>query len=92
MPITRLFPGVADLNAGPIALDPTGTTLLAVNSTFPDSPGTGSVAFLNLATLKLTNTVTVGTEPLGIAIDKVRGTAYVPNYLDDTLSYFPSGS
>lgn len=89
VPMPRLFPGVANLNAGPIALDPTGTTLLAVNSTFPDSPGIGSVAFLNLVTLKVTNSVTVGTEPLGIAIDNVRGTAYVPNYLDDTLSYFP---
>jgi DNA-binding beta-propeller fold protein YncE len=90
VPVTKLFPGVAGLNAGPIALNASGTTLLVVNSTFPDSPGAGAVAFLDLATLKVTNTLPLGTEPLDIAVDSVRGTAYVPNYLDDTLSYFPA--
>jgi DNA-binding beta-propeller fold protein YncE len=90
VPVTRLFPGVADLNAGPIALSSDGKTLLVVNSTFPDSPAAGNVAFLDLATLKVTTSLPLGTEPLGIAVDRVRGTAYVPNYLDDTLSYFPS--
>jgi len=33
-------------------------------------------------------TIQVGSNPVNV----VRGTAYVPNYLDDTLSYFPSGS
>jgi len=92
VPVTRLFPGVSNLNAGPIALTASGSTLLVINSTFPDSPAAGNVAFLNTSTLKVTNSLTLGTEPLGVAIDKVRGTAYVPNYQDDTLSFFPSGS
>lgn len=47
------------------------------------------MSFVNTSTLKVSSTLKVGTEPLSLAIDKVRGTAYVPNYLDDTLSYFP---
>ena len=85
----RLFPGVADLNAGPVALNASGSTLLALDSTFPDPPGRAVSPFLTTSTLKVSSTLKVGTEPLSLAIDKVRGTAYVPNYLDDTLSYFP---
>ena len=71
-----------------MALTASGSTLLALDSTFPTPPGKGTVSFLNTSTLKV-STLKVGTEPLSLAIDKVRGTAYVPNYLDDTLSYFP---
>jgi YVTN family beta-propeller protein len=87
--ITRIFPKTGP-NTGPIALNPSGTRALVLNSTFPDAPQAGTVAFINTRTLAVTKRITLGTEPTGIAVDRKRGTAYVTNYGDDTLSYFPA--
>jgi DNA-binding beta-propeller fold protein YncE len=87
VPITRIFPGGP--NAGPIALNPSNTVAMVVNSTFPDSnAGPGAVAFLDTKTLRVTRRITLGNEPTAMALDTRRGMTYVTNYKDDTLSYF----
>ena len=88
VPLNRIFPHTSNLNAGPIALNNTGTAALVVNSTFPDTPGRGSVAVLNTRTLRVTSRIRVGTEPTGLAIDRARHTTYVSNFQDDTVSFF----
>jgi YVTN family beta-propeller protein len=88
VPVTKIFPHVTDINAGPVALNNTGTAALVVNSTFPDNPARGTVAVLNTRTLKVTAQIKVGTEPTGLAIDRARNTAYLTNFQDDTVSYF----
>jgi YVTN family beta-propeller protein len=88
VPITRIFPHAADLNAGPLALNSSGTAALVLNSTFPDNPARGTVAVINTRTLRVTSRIRVGTEPTGLAIDGRRNTAYVTNFQDDTVSYF----
>jgi YVTN family beta-propeller protein len=88
VPITKIFPHVSNLNAGPIALNNSGTEALVVNSTNVDNPARGTVAVLNTRTLKVTAQIKVGTEPTGMAIDRKRNTAYVTNFQDDTVSYF----
>ena len=65
-----------------------GRYALAVDSTPPDNPARGTVAVLSTGTLKVLYSITVGTEPTGLAIDYKRQTAYVTNYNDDTVSYF----
>ena len=88
VPIARIFPHAADLNAGPLALNSSGTSALVLNSTFPDNPARGTVAVINTRTLRVTSRIRVGTEPTGLAIDGKRNTAYVTNFQDDTVSYF----
>ena len=88
VPITRIFPRAADLNAGPVALNSSGTAALVVNSTFPDNPARGTVAVVNTRTLRVMSRIRVGTEPTGLAIDGKHNTAYVTNFQDDTVSYF----
>ena len=88
IPITTIFPGSQALNAGPVALTGSGRYALVVNSTFPDNPARGTVAVISTRTLKVVESVPVGTEPTGLAIDYQRHTAYVTNYKDDTVSYF----
>jgi YVTN family beta-propeller protein len=85
IPVTRLFQGAP--NAGPIAINQDGTRALAVNSTDPGSPGNGTVAVINTATLGVTRRIPVGGEPLAMALDNARDTTYVPNFLDDNVSY-----
>ena len=88
VPISRIFPHATDLNAGPLALNSSGTAALVLNSTFPDNPASGTVAVINTRTLRVTSRIRVGTEPTGLAIDGKRITAYVTNFQDDTVSYF----
>jgi YVTN family beta-propeller protein len=88
VPITYLFPHSAAPNAGPIALTAGGDFALVVDSTFPDNPMRGTVAVLDTRTLRVLDRITTGTEPTGLAIDYARGTVYVTNYEDDTVSYF----
>jgi DNA-binding beta-propeller fold protein YncE len=88
VPAPRLFPHVQDLNLGEIALNKAGTALLAVNSTFPDTPARGQLSVLDTRSLKVRRVIPLGTEPQGIALDQRRGTTYVTNYLDDTVSWF----
>jgi DNA-binding beta-propeller fold protein YncE len=88
VPITRIFPHTANLNAGPIALNDSGTAALVVNSTFPDNPGRGAVAVLSTRTLRVRARIQVGTEPIGMAIDRIHNITYVTNFQDDTVSFF----
>jgi YVTN family beta-propeller protein len=88
VPMSRLFPNAAAPNAGPVALNNSGTLALLVNSTFPDNPGIGTVSVLNTRTLKVQASIKVGTEPTAMAIDRKRNTTYITNYEDDTVSYF----
>ena len=88
VPILRIFPQSKGPNAGPIALNNSGTAALVVNSTFPDNPERGTVAVLNTRTLRVMSQIRVGTEPIGMAIDRKHNTTYVTNFQDDTVSYF----
>jgi DNA-binding beta-propeller fold protein YncE len=88
LPITRIFPNNPNLNMGPVKLNRTGTIALVVNSTFPDNPQPGSVRVIKTKTYKLGENIPMGTEPIGLAIDQVRNTAYVTNFADDTVTYF----
>lgn len=88
IPVTTIFPASAAPNAGPVALTRSGRYALAVDSTVPDNPARGTVAVISTRTLKVVSSVRVGTEPIGLAIDYRRQTAYVTNYEDDTVSYF----
>lgn len=85
VPITRIFSGFP--NMGNIAPTASGRFALVQNSTFPDAPGRGTVALIRASSGAIVWRAPVGIEPIGMAIDPVRSTAYVPNYADDTLSY-----
>jgi YVTN family beta-propeller protein len=88
IPVTTIFPASPAPNAGPVALTRSGRYALAVDSTVPDNPARGTVAVISTRTLKVVESIPVGTEPTGLAIDYQRHTAYVTNYQDDTVSYF----
>lgn len=88
VPMPRMFPRTQNLNPGAVALAPGGRVALVLNSTYPDSPGKGSLAVLGTASLKVRRHINLGTEPEGLALDRRRDTTYVTNYADDTLSYF----
>jgi YVTN family beta-propeller protein len=88
VPVTSIFPNDTAPNAGPVALTRSGQYALAADSTSADAPGLGTVAVLDTRTLKVQYNIPVGTEPLGLAIDYDRQTAYVTNYKDGTVSYF----
>lgn len=88
VPITKIFPHVSNLNAGPIMINNSGTEALVVNSTNVDNPARGTVALLNTRTRKVTAQIKVGIEPTGMTIDRKRSTAYTTNFQDDTVSYF----
>ncbi len=87
VPVGRIFSGFP--NVGSIATTASGRYALIQNSTFPDAPGRGTVALIRASTGAIVWRAPVGIEPIGMAIDSVRSTAYVPNYADDTLSYLP---
>jgi YVTN family beta-propeller protein len=78
VPITRIFPPAADLNAGPLALNSSGTAALVLNSTFPDNPASGTVAVINTRTLRVTSRIRVGTEPTGGQAAQQRAARLVP--------------
>jgi DNA-binding beta-propeller fold protein YncE len=81
-------PGTQDINPTAIALNRAGTAALVVNSTFPDSPARGGVSVLDTRSLEVRRVIRLGTEPVGLGLDKRRGNTYVTNYLDDTVSWF----
>jgi DNA-binding beta-propeller fold protein YncE len=88
VPILRIFPRDPAPNSGSIALNNKGTFALIEDSTFPDTPQRGTIAVLNTRTLKLQSSIRVGTEPIGLAVDRRHNTTYVPNFQDDTVSFF----
>ena len=90
IPAPTLFPGPAPINMGDITIAAGGRIAMVVNSTFPDAPAAGSVSVLGTRHLKVRRVIRLGTEPEGIAVDRRRATTYVTNYMDDTVSYFPT--
>jgi DNA-binding beta-propeller fold protein YncE len=87
-PANALFPRSQNLNVGDVALNPSGSRVMVVNSTFPDSPGQGMVAVLDAQTLKAVHRIPVGREPMAVVTDPEGGQTYVPNYADNSVSYF----
>lgn len=86
VPIGKIFSGFP--NMGNIAVTGSGKYALVQNSTFPDAPARGTAALIRASTGAIVWRVPLGIEPIGMAIDSARSTAYVPNYADDTLSWF----
>jgi DNA-binding beta-propeller fold protein YncE len=85
-----VFPNSSGPNVGPIVLNKAGTKAMVLDSTFPDTPGIGTVSVLNTATLKPIQQISLGVEPLDLVNYGPTGTTYANNYADDTLSYFPT--
>ena len=73
---------------GPLAFTGSGKAARVVNSTLPENPAAGQVAVLRASTGKVVDRVATGTEPTGRPVDTKRRTGYVPNFLDDTVTYF----
>ncbi len=71
-----------------LAFNGSGRYAYAVNSVQNNSNGHGQVAAINTKTYQLAWRVKTGSTPLGIGVDTKRRTAYVPNFDDDTLTYF----
>ena len=86
VPAGSIFSG--SVNTGSIAITPANSYAVVENSTFPDAPERGTIALISTRSFKVAGRVPVGIEPIGLAIDPVTSTAYVPNYAVDTMSYF----
>jgi DNA-binding beta-propeller fold protein YncE len=72
-----------------LAFNGSGRYAYVVNSVQNNEDGQGQVAAINTRTYKVAWRIKTGSTPLGIATDTTHRTAYVPNYDDDTLTYFP---
>jgi YVTN family beta-propeller protein len=90
LPILSLFTSDGP-NMGPVALTGSGRQALVVDSTFPDEPGPGTVTVVDTRTFKVLEHVRTGMEPVGLAVDAKRRTAFATNYADDTLSILTTG-
>lgn len=86
IPAGSIFSG--SVNTGSVAITPANSYAVVENSTFPDAPVRGTIALISTRSFKVAGRVPVGIEPIGLAIDPVTSTAYVPNYAVDTMSYF----
>lgn len=71
-----------------VALNGSGTYAFVENSVENDPGNVSSIAQIDTKTYKVTRLVKTGFHPEGFALDTKRGMAYVPNYDDDTLTYF----
>ncbi len=87
LPIQSLFTSTQP-NTGTIALNGRGTYAFVEDSTFPDAPGNGEISIIDTTTYAVVAHVTTGVEPESFALDTIRDTAYVPNYAEDTVTYF----
>jgi YVTN family beta-propeller protein len=85
---TTLFPSSQGPFPSGIALNKAGTSALALDSAAFATPSAGSVTVINTSTVKITENIPVGNLPLALGLDYRRGITYVPNFNDDTLSYF----
>lgn len=85
IPVGSIFGGFP--NMGDVALTGSGRYALVENSTFPDAPGRGRLALIDTRSFRIVWRASTGIEPVALAIDTRRDTAYAPNYADDTLSY-----
>jgi YVTN family beta-propeller protein len=72
-----------------LAFNGSGRYAYIVNSVQNNEDGQGQVTAINTKTYKVAWRIRTGSTPLGIATDTTHRTAYVPNYDDDTLTYFP---
>lgn len=78
----KIFPGGPQL--GTIDLNASGRYAFVENS----DPTTSQIAAVDTKTYKVSWRVRTGSQSESFALDKVRGAAYVPNYNDDTVTYF----
>lgn len=88
LPIEKIFD--RPVLMGFVALNGSGRYAYVENTTFPDSPPTerGSVVMIDTKTYRVLHEIPVGASPETLAIDTERDVAYVPNYNDDTVTYF----
>ncbi|MET0693963.1 MAG: YncE family protein [Propionibacteriaceae bacterium] len=88
LPILKVFPNSDGPNTGPVTFNAKGTKAFVVDSTFPDEPERGTVSVVNTKTYRVGAQIRTGIEPVGMAVDAKRNTAYVANYAEDTVTYF----
>ena len=86
MSTPTLFPHARNLNLGPLALNPRGTTAYVVNSTFPDEPARGSLRVISTRGYRLGTEVSTGIEPVDVTVGPRRNTVYVANYGSGSVS------
>ncbi|GAA3616661.1 YncE family protein [Microlunatus ginsengisoli] len=82
----KIFPGFIVPND--VVLNASGKYAFVENSVQNAQGDVSAVAAINTKTYKVAWRVKTGSQPEGMALDKTRGVAYVPNYDDDTVSYF----
>ncbi|HYP44035.1 MAG TPA: YncE family protein [Propionibacteriaceae bacterium] len=83
----KIFGGFPAL--GSIALNSSGRYAFAQNSVSKGPGYTSQIAAINTKTFKISWRVNTGSRSEGFSLDKTRGTAYVADYDDDTVTYFP---
>lgn len=87
LPILKIFKS-KDPNMGALALTGSGRYVYIQDSTWPGEGRTGSISMIDTKTYRILHHIPTGILPEGLAIDTKRDVAYVPNYNDDTLTYF----
>ena len=90
VPAPYLFPRTQNLNISDIAVVDGGRVVLVVNSTFPDNPGQGASRCWVRRRCTFVATSRSALSPRAWPSTSAAHTTYVPNYLDDTVSYFPT--
>lgn len=84
--VNKLF--TAPPNMGAVAISGSGRYAFVQDSTAPDRPDRGVITIINTRTYKVVWRIRTGVQPWAIALDTRRDVAYVPNYLDDTVTIF----
>jgi DNA-binding beta-propeller fold protein YncE len=87
LPILKIFRS-HDPNMGALALSGSGRYVYIQDSTWPGEGRTGSISMIDTSSYRVLHHIPTGVLPEGLAIDTKRDLAYVPNYNDDTLTYF----
>jgi DNA-binding beta-propeller fold protein YncE len=86
IPAPKVFPGFPQL--GDIQLNGSGRQAFVENSVDTSGPDQPGIAAIDTRTYKVIWRVRTGSRPQAFALDRKRGVAYVPNYDDDTVTYF----
>ena len=82
----KIFAGFPQL--GSVAVNASGRYVFVENSVQNGQGSTSQIAAINTKTHKIAWRVATGSQSEGFALDKSRGTAYVANYDDDTVTTF----
>lgn len=90
--VLKFVPGQSLFSSGfniiDLELTGSGNYALVESSPFVDNPPKGQIAIVDTRTYAVVGHVTTGRVPQTFDIDTVRDVAYVPNYADDTVTYF----